>query len=465
MFGRLVQKELMHHLLDFRFIAVFALCALLSALSAYMGGRNYVRQAQDYATVSNTNREDLKNWLDKAFGEFVAVGYRWSRKPEILSPIVYGLSGNLNQDMNLQFERPPEFEGSFFEIDPVYALFGVLDLSFIVEVVLSLAVLLFTYDAICGEKESGTLRLYASFPIARSKLALAKLVGSTVVVLVPFIFSYLLAILVLTLSPELGLQGDDWLRIVALMGIFALYLIVFAAFGLLVSALTHRRMTAFLGLLGLWAVWIFVSPNLAVRAVRNISPVMGVYDLERQAAESRWEIREGKEKDIRDYWNRNPVKDWNALPEALQRKLLEGQKKIVVRWNAELFPRLAHLQAERRNQMRCQQRLSMWLSSVSPLGPVRYASMDLARTGFIQQERIEDEMNAHLVYLAGYLQEKRYQPDQSRIVTDFSPFTYQDRETAGECLPRNVFHILNLALLSVLGFAGAYVAILRYDVR
>ncbi len=29
----------------------------------------------------------------------------------------------------------------------------------------------------------------------------------------------------------------------------------------------------------------------------------------------------------------------------------------------------------------------------------------------------------------------------------------------------NALHILNLALLAILGFAGAYVAILRYDVR
>ncbi len=35
----------------------------------------------------------------------------------------------------------------------------------------------------------------------------------------------------------------------------------------------------------------------------------------------------------------------------------------------------------------------------------------------------------------------------------------------GECLSRNAFRILNLIILAVLGFVGAYVAILRYDVR
>jgi ABC-type transport system involved in multi-copper enzyme maturation permease subunit len=296
-------------------------------------------------------------------------------------------------------------------------------------------------------------------------LALAKLTGSTGAVLVPFIFAYLLSALVLALSPGLGLQGENWMRMAVLMGVFALYLIVFAAFGLLVSALTHRRMTAFLGLLGLWAIWLFVAPNLAVRAARSLSPVMGVYDLERRASEARWEVREGREEEIRHYWERNPVEDWNALPETRQRELLSGDRKIQDKWDAELYARLSPLQAEQRNQVRRQQRLAMLLSAASPLGPVRYASMDLARTGFVQHERIEDALNVHLRYLSQYVREKASQPSQSRVTTDFSPFTYQDRETVGECLSRNAFHILNLALLAVLGFAGAYVAILRYDVR
>jgi hypothetical protein len=105
------------------------------------------------------------------------------------------------------------------------------------------------------------------------------------------------------------------------------------------------------------------------------------------------------------------------------------------------------------------------LSAVSPLGAVSFASMDLARTGFVQQEQIENALNAHLIYLGRFIQEKQFFQGENPVLTDFSRFTYQDNETLGECLSRNAFHILNLALLAVLGFAGAYVSILRYDVR
>ncbi len=231
MFGRLVQKELLTHLLDFRFIAVFALCALLSSLSVYVGGRNYDRRLREYTSVSESNRRAFQeSSLDIGrLYDLINIGYRWNRRPEVLSPVVYGLSGTLGWEAIIRYQRPPLFETSPFVTDPIHALFGVLDLAFIVKLVLSLAVLLFTYDAVCGEKETGTLRLYASFPAPRSTLALAKLIGSTAAVLVPFVFACLLASAVLALSPEVGLQADDWMRMVALMVVFALYLMVFAA--------------------------------------------------------------------------------------------------------------------------------------------------------------------------------------------------------------------------------------------
>ena len=55
---------------------------------------------------------------------------------------------------------------------------GFLDLEFIVLIVLSLFAILFTYDAISGEKERGTLRLSFAGPVARHTYMTGKLLGS-----------------------------------------------------------------------------------------------------------------------------------------------------------------------------------------------------------------------------------------------------------------------------------------------
>ena len=73
------------------------------------------------------------------------------------------------------------------------------------------------------------------------------------------------------------------------------------------------------------------------------------------------------------------------------------------------------------------------------------------------------------VQLSQYVQEKTRKAlgrtFEGVDLTDFAWFTYQENDSLGQCLSRNTFHILNLALLAIAGFTGAYVAILRYDVR
>lgn len=470
MFGRLVQKELRHYMLDFRFVAIFVLCALLSGLSVYVGGEKHRQQLREYMKVSQSNQDRLRTTLEKGYiSNLWWFGYNWNRRPEVLSPFVYGLSGRLGQEVNLHAQRPLEFEGSSFETDPVHALFGVLDLDFIVKIVLSLCVLLLTYDSICGEKEAGTLRLYASFSVSRSRIAITKLVGSTLAIVVPLSFAFLLASAVLALSPSVTLQVQDWMRIVALMGVFVLYLMVFVAFGLWISASTHRRLSAFLSLLCLWTIWIFVVPDLAVRFARYLSPVESIYEMEKRIDSIRWEMRARKMEEIRAYRERIRVENRGALTPAQQEEAERvhraAYKSIREKWNLQYYRSMSDLQAVRHRQMQKQRALIAVLSSLSPLGAISFTSIDFARTGPIQQARIIEVMSPHLVYLDSFIQKNWVIPSEIRDLTDFSRFTYRDTDTIGDCISRNAFHIVNLVLLALVGFSGAYMAIVRYDVR
>lgn len=458
---------MLHYLLDFRFVAVFAFCALLSVLSAYAGAQRYTRQLREYNAVSENNRRAFQEKsIDQGrLYDLYWYGYQWNRRPEVLSLLVFGLSGDMGREAYIGYQNAPVFEAGVFETDPIHALFEVLDLAFVAGVVMSLCALMFTFDAVCGEKEGGTLRLYASFPVSRSTLALAKLAGAALAVLIPVLFCFLLASAALALSPDTGLQAGDWARIACLAGLYALYLTAFAAFGLLVSGLTHRRMTAFLGLLGLWTAWVFVVPDLAVTVARRLIPVTSVYAQQRQVIEARWEIKTNMVREWSECQRRYRPEDWDALSGA-QRLGLRAE--VEARWDAAYFSRVGGLQKARWNRMREQGRLAGALASISPFSAANLVSMDLARTGMPQQERIEDALSAYVVYLAQYVhQKRRAYADMYRGVnlTDFTRFSYRDAEGVGECLSRNLFPILNLALLALLGFAGAYVAILRYDVR
>ena len=160
---------------------------------------------------------------------------------------------------------------------------------------------------------------------------------------------------------------------------------------------------------------------------------------------------------------RHGLEDFSNLSEELYEDWLEFNRRFNTEYEMKFYPHLKSLMQKRQNQTQRQMDMVQVLASVSPLGAVSLVSMDLARTGIFQQERLEKALDLHWLYVGRFIGQKRSEEDP--VVTDFAWFDYQDRETVGECLSRNAFGILNLVILAVLGFVGAYVAILRYDVR
>ena len=113
MFARLLQKELLNHLLDLRFVTTFALCGLLSVLSVYVGTQNYLLQLRDHDGVTEANRKALQATLEnKSLHQFLWVGYDYNPPPKVLSPLVHGLSGTLGREAHVYFQRQAEFEFS-----------------------------------------------------------------------------------------------------------------------------------------------------------------------------------------------------------------------------------------------------------------------------------------------------------------------------------------------------------------
>ncbi|MEZ4701889.1 MAG: ABC transporter permease [Rhodothermales bacterium] len=139
-------------------------------------------------------------------------------------------------------------------------MFRAIDFVFIVQVVLSLLTIVFAYDLISGEKESGTLRLMLANAVPRTQYIAAKIAGAWLGLMIPLIIPMLIGVL-LPMVFNIPFAGDDWLRLGKLTGYSMLYLTAFLCLGVLFSTLTHRSAMSFLTLLVFWIAMVLVVPR------------------------------------------------------------------------------------------------------------------------------------------------------------------------------------------------------------
>lgn len=152
--------------------------------------------------------------------------------------------------------------------------FTTLDWAFIVGYVLSFIALLFTFDAISGELERGTLRLTLANPIPRHIVLVGKFLGAFISINIPFAVAVLMNLLLISTSDAVQLNAEAWGRLGILYGIVILYTCLFIALGLLISAAVRESGVSLVVLLLIWVSFVVFMPNtLASIGSRTSVPI------------------------------------------------------------------------------------------------------------------------------------------------------------------------------------------------
>ena len=191
--------------------------------------------------------------------------------------------------------------------DPIFAIFGELDLIFITKTVLSLLAILFTYNSISGEKEDGTLRLTLSYSLPRDSLIFGKMIGGFLCLAIPIGVPLVFGISLITLFPDFYLTGADWFRILLILGVFLLYLSVFFSLGMFVSARTSRSAISFLVLLLLWVIWVLIVPKGSVILASQFIEVPSIQEYRIREAQSRRQLIQKYDPKIRKIYQETPI--------------------------------------------------------------------------------------------------------------------------------------------------------------
>ncbi len=464
----IIRKEILDNITSPKFVFTFLLCAVLILLSVYTGTANYSADKKEYTAAVALNRKNMENQPN--YTSLAGIGIRINRPPQALGTVVNGIQEDVGRVASINIASDPNLVDSKYGSNPVFAVFGSLDLMFIVKIVLSLFAILFTYDAIVGEKEKGTLKLALSNDVPRDRLILGKAIGGYISLLIPLLIPLLLGLVMLLVAPGLALSGGDWGRLLIIFLMFFLYLSVFFSMGLFVSARTSRSSTSLLVLLFLWVVIVMVIPKVAVITAGRMRPIPSVHEITSKKDAFLQQVQAEGQTGVQDWMKKNAAdaaKDVKAYQAKFKQFIQDYQQELT----SKIDVNNAALERDYQLKMKAQQTLAVNLSRISPASALTFGSMTMARTGVDEYDRFLASVRAYKPIYTKWLNSKLGQSinfdtgEQVKIKIDDMPQHSMEPEGLGKSLARTMPDLLLMVVMIIIFFVGAYVSFLRYDVR
>ena len=475
MLRTIIDKEIRDLIGSTKFITTFSVCALLILLAFYVGAaRHNLYQSYYQASLEENLRsmEGITDWFDLD-------QTRIFLPPEPLASLVSGVSNDINRTALIKGRGDVPTEDSRYNEDPVYAIFRFIDLEFIFKVILSLFAILLGYDAICGEKERGTLRLAFANAVPRGTFILGKIIGSFLALTVSISAAMALGLLIL---PLLGitLSGGEWVRLLLILLTGLLYFGAFLALSVFLSSLTFRSANSFLLALVVWVMCIHIIPGtsvlLAARSVDVPSSDEIAYKKSSLGAQLSEEFNQAL-----DLFE----PDENAEgPESIVQELNSYMDSLMEIRDEKLLSLSRQLGEERQNRQRAQEKYAFTLARISPATSLSLAASHLSGTSLSLKDRFDRQARDYQEAFGKFMKEKTGMNPGGMIrirktIIDgeseaVKPETINPRElpttnpirlSLAEAIYPALKDIGLLILYNFLFFAGAFIAFLRYDVR
>ena len=483
MVWHIAKKEIHHNLMTLRFVLMIILLPILMIVNALIysfGDGGYRDEVDVYNLAMERRLSRVKDDAEESLGRLAMRGpgeiyKRPSRfkfcadgAAELIPrsiPIAErsggGRGGSVGKAYSWRevwtFEYLPSNHGSdtttLIKIDWVF-----------IGIFMSFFVILFTFDAVAGERAQGTLSLMMSNQISRGQMLLAKYLGTFLTLMVPLMLGILMNLLIIYLSGNIPFDSDDWLRILGMIGLFALHISIFIFLGLFFSSRVSNAITSLVWLLLTWVCLAFIFPSLLGLFVGTLDPIPSIEVISaRQQAQLA---------NIEDEFRPMELLEATKLSEAPS----PDNPSAAHRWATyftkrhEIKTRIAD---EHVDQQFRQVRLARELTQISPIVCFQYAMEGLANTGIVSYMNFVKQVRRYRqTFIAFIKTEDRDDPESLHI--------YPVREGLSQkpvdpnTVPRFVEHISHqsvifpvalLILFNALFFTAAQLSFLKCDLK
>ena len=466
----LIQKEIMHHILSVRFVALLVMCLLLVPLTLSTNYRNYRQNLVDYQeAVKLANIEEtIVNPKTPPQPE-VEVS-KLFLKPTPLSVFAKGLEDSLPSYLGMTRNGITQGPPSTFSA-PLSQLLGHLDFLFVVGTVFSLLALLFTFDAVAGEREAGTLRITLANSLPRDLFLWSKLIGGYTVFVVPFLMSFLFGLLVLVWQGfPLG-EPEIFPRVLSITLASLLYIGVFFAIGTMISTYLDNSKTALIVAFTVWVFAVLITPRLGFLAAKIITPTrtsQSVY-MEKTAMRDNFdaELKDQKTKFIMEVpADKDGIR---RIDGELMGKIEERIKPLEEEYRLKFQNRANKLDRDYRRETERQEQLGETFSRITPTSSLIYLTTNLTQTGkaersnyFQTGDRYYEMLHTDFFSeISDHISHRVHRPEDNVKITQ-PPLLATT--PLGEIFHQSVIDVLLLCFFSVVLTTVAFLKFFRSDI-
>jgi len=455
MLGHLARKELLLHLLSARFIFSVAVALALMLCSGWVLLHDHEAQVQAFQELDALHARQIGTYetgADTPLDALAMGGRILDRRPPSLAFIVSGVYGDLPKSFWLSDYDGPVPETNLVE-NRLSDLFDRVDFRFVIGAVFSLLALLLSYDAISGERQSGTLRLLFANPVRIREVLIAKWLSLVAVLGAALVIAFLSALLLALASPAVTLGADELTRLATVLFLSLLYLALFVSLGLLLSSLFSEPYAAIAVGLMVWVLLVFIIPGAAPYAAAfGEAPPDYVGTAQERQNNLGYDFRTVRQKyvdtgDDEDTALKKTIRFWQDV--------VEPERSVhMLRANEEFL---------NRKTRRIEKGLA--LARLSPYGSFSLAVSDITGTGLMEAARFEKAVEEYRKEFKSFLHARKEAGQYQKVDLAEVPAFEFSSEPLGTALRSCLFDVASLAFLTLGLFAVTYVRMLRYDVR
>jgi ABC-type transport system involved in multi-copper enzyme maturation permease subunit len=461
----ILKREVQHNLYSLRFALSLAL--VLAVFSA--GALSFVRHhAADLGKYAQTRDLALKSLEKDASGNAtrLAVTRRnFDLRPRDNAFLADAKEKYLPNSIIFSAWNVFGFVNKSGSANPYLAGYDELSWAFAIALLVSFVALLFTFDAVAGEKENKTLALALANSVSRGALLFGKYASAVVSVLATLLPGLLVGLLILTLS---GTATWGWPlagETLALLLAAALLAAAMAALGLFCSVLARNSNISLLLALTGWILFAIVLPNSSGFLARKLYPIERAESVEKRVQQALDDLSKSAPPGSWMSDSGNPFLPQHELRANLMRKRHAAEKAIRDDYYQAMF---RQFEKTRR------------LTAFSPVAAFEYLAEATVGGGYPRFRRAWDDLRVfqgrfqaffttldaadpkspHWINPREDVSTTR-QKVSPAIVPKFSERSMRFSDRFGSAAP----YAAIMAALACLGFGLAYARFVRYDVR